>query len=172
MAADVAPAVRAGIEAMMADGAGVLDVDPRPASRPPVAHGGGSEMGVRARAELCRCAECRRYLGRRRFAAERRVTDEGIADEERRDQETRDKEKRYLKARFNKPPEGEGTPKGKGKGYGQPKDSHARVQAVQNENEDSQACPASPPEREYGGKGDHICGVSWERACPKLDATC
>ena len=121
-------------------------------------------MGVRARAELCRCAECRRYLGRRRFAAERRVTDERIADEERRDLEARDKEKRYLKARFNKVPDVEGTPKGKGKGYGQPKDPYVRVQEVQKEDEESQACPASPPEQDDGGKGDLICGVTWENA--------
>ncbi len=55
-----------------------------------------------------------------------------------------------------------GTPKGKG--YGQPKDPYVRVQEVQKEDEESQACPASPPEQDDGGKGDSICGVTWENA--------
>ncbi len=155
-AADMAPAGgAAGSDGDRAHADGGGGVRPAAVSGP---------MAVHERAELCRCAECRRYLGRRRFAAERRVTDEGIADEERRDQEARDKEKRYLKARFNKVPKVEGTPKGKGKGYGQPKDPYVRVQEVQKEDEESQACPASPPEQEYGGKGDSICSVTGESA--------
>ena len=157
----------------MANGAGVLDVDPRLADRPPAADE-REELcncaeccsSIHARAEFCRCAECRRNQGRRRFAAERRVIDEGIADEERRDLEARDEKRRYLmwRARFNKVPDVEGTPKGKGKGYGQPKDPYVRVQEVQKEDEESQACPASPPEQEYGGKGDSICGLTWGHA--------
>ncbi len=121
-------------------------------------------------AELRRCIERRRRVGRRicAIAAEGR----GAASEEAAKDGLRSDEGIDEKARDDKGLDKKGKMKDKGKkGYGQPKDSYARVQEVQKEDEESQVCPASPPEQDDGGKGDWICGVTWENA-PLLREDC